>query len=134
LDLRLLLVVAAGLIFWFIAAPDPRYGRGFIFGAALLMITFGFESLELFQIGPGNTGIVVALLPCWLGISAAQQGGGEDWPKTEHPAVRLATTPSGHNIWAPVYRDQCWALIPCSPEPQMIEYYPKPVIPMAPTK
>jgi len=133
LDLRLHLVVAAGLIFWFAAAPDPRYGRGFIFGAALVIIAYGVESLELLQFDPSNAVIVVALLACWLGVSAAQQGGGEDWPKTEHPAVRLAMTPSGHAIWTPVYGDQCWAVLLCSPAPQMIEYYPKRVIPMAPT-
>jgi hypothetical protein len=132
LDLHLMLVVAAGLIFWFISAPDPRYGRGFIFGAALLMVTYGLESLELVRFEPGNSWIIVAFLACWLSVSAAQQSGGEDWPKTEHPAVRLATTPTGHNIWAPVFRDQCWAIIPCSPEPQMIEYYPNRVVTMAP--
>jgi hypothetical protein len=134
LDLRLLLAIAAGLIFWFAAAPDPRYAKGFIFGAALLMVAYATESLELLQFDPSNTVIVIALLACWLGVSAAQERGGEDWPKTEYPPVRVAMTHSGYAVWTPVSGDQCWTVLVCTPAPHMTEYFPKRVIPMIPTK
>jgi hypothetical protein len=132
MNLRALLVISAGLLFWFIAAPDPRFGRGFILSAALLFAAYGMENLKLLQFDAANAGIVVGLFAVWFAFTAGNMSPPDKWPNNPVADVKLAKTPSGYNIWTPVYRDQCFAVMPCSPEPAMIEYYPKAAIPLAP--
>jgi hypothetical protein len=42
-------ICAAGIAFWFIAAPDPRFGHGFLFSFVLLFFCQGAISSQLLQ-------------------------------------------------------------------------------------
>jgi len=39
------MLLLIGLIYWFLTAPDPRYGYGYLFAIAALVLSMGFASL-----------------------------------------------------------------------------------------
>jgi hypothetical protein len=124
MDWRLLLALVLAMLFWFISAPDPRFGIGFMFAIAFLIFAYGLDSIDLLRLEANNAWIVITILTLGLGRMASLQHN-DGWPKTEQPNLRLATTPAGDKIWAPVPPDdRCWDAIPCSPEPEVIRYYP----------
>ena len=43
------LICAAGIVFWFMAAPDPRFGYGFLFSFVLLIFSQGVISSKLLE-------------------------------------------------------------------------------------
>jgi hypothetical protein len=124
LDWWLFLAIALALLFWFISAPDPRFGIGFLFAIAFLSLAYGVESIGILHLDASNAWILIAVLVFGMARMAAVQVITE-WPKLEQPEVRPAVTGTGDKIWAPVPpEDRCWAVIPCSPEPEAIRYYP----------
>jgi hypothetical protein len=124
IDWRLFLAIALALLFWFVSAPDPRFAIGFMFAIAFMMLAYGLESIDLLRLEAHNAWIVIAVLIVMLGRTASLQHS-LDWPQMEQPDVRLAVTHAGDRIWAPIPPDdRCWAVIPCTPEPDAIRYYP----------
>lgn len=123
LDWRLILSIALAIVYWFVAAPEYRFAAGFLLGFGFLLTAYALDRIELLRLDNTTTGITIAILVVLLGRMASVQPTA-GWPHTEQPAVRLAVTPSGGRIWAPIKTDQCWAVIPCSPEPQTVDYYP----------
>ncbi len=133
-DWRLLSVIAVALMFWFISAPDPRFGIGFIYAAGFLILAYGLESIDLLGLQATNAWVVIAVLVVGL-ASAARSEKQLEWPKMMPLKLRLAFTPSGDRIWAPVPpEDRCFAVVPCAPEPEKIRYYPEPALQRAPTQ
>jgi hypothetical protein len=131
-DWRLVSVIAVALLFWFISAPDPRFGIGFIYATGFLILTYGLESIDLLRLEATNASIVITVLIVGL-ASAASSEKQLEWPKMMPLKLRLAFTPSGDRIWAPVGpEDRCFAVVPCAPEPEKIRYYPEPALHRAP--
>jgi hypothetical protein len=127
-------VITLALLFWFISAPDPRFGFGFMFAAAFLMLAYGLYSINLVRLESSNTWIVITVLMVGLSRMASAEHNLE-WPKMIPSTLRLAFTPASDRIWAPVPPDdRCYALVPCSPEPENIRYYPERAIQRAPTR
>lgn len=130
-DWQLIGALAAALLYWFIIAPDVRFGAGFIFAAGFAMLAYSIDAIGVVRLDANNAWIVVALLALGLGRTAAGQHS-SGWPKMVDPAVRIAVTPTGNRIWVPVVYDQCWTKLPCSPEANQITYYPKAALEAAP--
>ena len=131
MDRWLLFVLAVALLFWFVTAPDLRFGIGYLFATALLLLAYGADSIGLIRPNAGNAWVIIVLMAAALDVSAPRHYD-PNWPKLLHPRVRLAGTPTLDAIWTPIDSDQCWDIIPCSPFTQDIEYYPKRALPRAP--
>ncbi len=124
IDWRLFIAIAVALLFWFVSAPDPRFAIGFMFAIAFLMLAYGLDSIDLLRPDANNAGILIAALLILLARVASVQHV-IDWPQMDPTDLRLATTPAGDRIWAPVPPDdRCYATIPCTPMPDSIRYYP----------
>jgi len=128
---RLIVTLACSLLFWFFAAPDVRFGMGFMFAAGCLLLAYAADSMELLQLEAGNSRMVAALLAGAMSLSAPWHAS-PDWPVSTVGAMRLARTPTNNWIWTPAVADQCGSVMPCSPDPQKIEYYPKRALLAAP--
>jgi len=109
-----LAVSFSGAIFWFFAAPEPRYGYGFLFGFAILVFSLGFYSLKL----PKHDEIsklavifviilffIVEIVPLNVSINKIFTN---TWPKMPEVEVIKKTTKEGIKINTPVEGDQCW--------------------------
>jgi hypothetical protein len=131
LDWRLLSVLALALLFWFVEAPGMRFGIGFLFAFGFLLLAYGLNCIEAFQLSPKVARIAQIFVVAAMGLSAPRHAS-PDWPKVDRPAVQLAATPSGNQIWTPVSGDQCWDVMPCAPNPDMISYYPERALLSAP--
>jgi len=107
---------ALALIFWFIGAPDPRFGIGFLicFGAsvAILLMTFRRRVPESFTLR--TLGRVAA---CFLSVGvlinfAAIVAQGKTptlaWRHLPVPLLREVQTLGGLQIKVPLSGDQCW--------------------------
>lgn len=134
MDPGLMLALACSLAFWFFTAPDIRFGIGFLLATGFLLLAYGAESIDLLRLDANNQWMAIALLGAAMGLSAPRHGNPE-WPKTTMPAVLLRRTRTGQRIWKPAElgHDQCGSVIPCSPSPERIEYFPPRVLLATPT-
>jgi hypothetical protein len=132
IDWRLASALVVALLFWFVSAPDPRFGIGFLLAIAFLMLSYGLDSTGLLRLEAGNTGIVILILIAGLAKTASAERL-LDWPRMMPPKLRLVITLTGDRIWAPVPpEDRCWAAVPCAPAGEFIRYYPGRAREMAP--
>ena len=104
-----------GIGYWFWAAPDPRFGRGFITSFAVLGASLFVAPLlnkpvirrtclvMLFGVGIAWTAYS-ARDRSWMAIAAI--------PKTLVVPKDLS---DGRRIWIPYQGDQCWDTLPCVP-------------------
>jgi hypothetical protein len=119
-----LLPALASLVFWFFAAPDPRYaGSAFwLLGAGVLLVAG--EKLCT-QRPSGTTAVVFLLLAAFtLGekigkngafVAPGPQQGFYPVPTAE---VHVFVTKSGLSLYVPNNGDRCWdAALPCTPYP-----------------
>jgi hypothetical protein len=67
IPMLVLLTMIAGIVFWFINAPDPRFGFGFILGF-ICLVTYLILKQKEFHIG--NNQLIAVLLICSMGIFA----------------------------------------------------------------
>jgi hypothetical protein len=114
--LRVAAALAACIACWFWAAPDPRFGSGFLVSMSLVCVSLavslvpGSETLQQW----GFRGVVA------LTAAAAVYYAGRvpirtqpDVPRVE---VKTIVSPSGVPIAVPVMGDQCWTHpVPCIP-------------------
>jgi hypothetical protein len=121
----LLLPTMAALLFWWYAAPDPRFGAPVIWLFAALI---GAIAAMAWRLDRGLCRRSAVLIGCLLyGLLPVTVGSGRLWRPLggelglhAPPAAELRefTTASGLTIWTPVSGDQCWdAPLPCSPYP-----------------
>jgi hypothetical protein len=112
------LVSGAGLAFWFLSAPDPRFGWGFLLFFAIYPLAW---SLGRMAEWPSKDWYALAswILLFWLaweGIQLRQRRHYHvmisDWPR-----IPVSSVTEINGIWIPSATDQCWdAALPCSPE------------------
>lgn len=117
--------LGAGLGFWFLMAPDPRFAWGFLLPAALLLV---FTAIWRWGKQVSGTALAAALLVL-LAWEAYQIHGWEprvfpeafrSWrmpPDYPVPETRAVPYP-GFTVQVPVENDRCWYRpFPCTPMP-----------------
>jgi hypothetical protein len=122
--LALLLPSVGGIIFWFAAAPDPRFAQFAIWTTAATSGTWGIVSLGL---QPRSThkrlvlaALFLSLIWCLLSLGWKEPfqalRGVEQPPPLPHPAVTIRHTLSRLAVFVPAQGNQCWdAPLPCTP-------------------
>jgi len=123
-----LLVFCAGAAFWFLEAPDPRFGLGFLIGIPAFVFALAVE-VSLQRQGARQArrllAATLAVLVVWAGLSESRRLHRErgaiasySWSQIPVPRLRSMTTSGGVTIRLPVKGDQCWdEPTPCTPEP-----------------
>jgi hypothetical protein len=107
------------LAYWFLSAPDVRFGYGYLAAAGILGLGIAcaayFPDTDFTRRLPLDA-IVVSVL---LGAGALVQSG-NTWTVKDRPAFALRTAPGGKSIWITQSDheggDQCWDHpVPCTP-------------------
>jgi hypothetical protein len=116
----------AGVAFWFLASPDPRFGQFAIWATAGTLATWGIESMGGVSQGRRVSTVLAGLLGLllWCLISFGWKQPYESMlaakPLSPLPKVGLTArqTSSGLRIYLPQQDNQCWdAPLPCTPYP-----------------
>jgi len=119
----------AGLAYWFMLAPDPRFGQAFIWSGGLLVLSIGLASVA--QIGKLGThpsrstlGVSSALILMFVfaslivarGFFPVEKATLVSWPSLQRVEVMENVTKDGVTITSPAKGDQCWdSRLPCTP-------------------
>jgi hypothetical protein len=122
-----MVVAALGIVFWFLAAPDPRFGVGFIVALPALVLALPLSWFPRWLTGLTLIGLL------WHGhllrniLEAYDRGsppGALSSSKLSlarpielpQPPVSLHKTAQGMSVWVPDNTDQCWLTVrPCTP-------------------
>ena len=112
---------AAGLILWFLTAPDPRFSWAFF---AILSATLIFRSLWEFEFAPAKIGLMPLtvrkfIMSSVVLVAAAtimELQSGYLVPHTAPtPPSKIVTVSGNWQIYKPTSGDQYWELFPCTP-------------------
>ena len=119
----------AGIIYWFLSAPDLRFGWTYLLALGVLVLVLGlvpFLGLKpraLAFVGRRRELALVVLvgLMCIGGTPRLiRYGVTLGWPILPVAATRPASMPNGAVVRVPVTGDQCWtAPLPCTPETEV---------------
>ncbi len=105
----------AGLIFWFLSAPDPRFGQGFILAAALLG---GSVALAACFGQPRSAKPLPSLLLAFM-VLVSVRGlwrGKSDFVYENSDVLTYQFSANGNRVFVPKTGDQCWDhSLPCTP-------------------
>jgi len=115
------LIVAAGLIFWFLTAPDMRFGMGFfVVGAILIFMpllqTFDFRVTKIFPWGVGL--LLLYFLVAFLATEVPLMSPRLYLPAPYPQASLAVATIQGKTVYYPQgnKEEKCWnAPLPCTP-------------------
>ena len=132
--LSLLFPGLAGILFWFVASPDPRFAQFSIWTTAATLGAWGIASLDFPRLPPhtrpahaslANKKIALAALflsLVWCLISLGWKEplralrGVQQPPPLPKPGLVLKHTLSGVAVYVPTQGNQCWdAPLPCTP-------------------
>jgi hypothetical protein len=112
---------AAGLVLWFLTAPDPRFSWAFF---AILSATLIFHGLSEFDFAPAKIGLMPLTVRKFVMSSVVlvatatimQVQSGYLVPVTAPtPPSKIVTVSGNWQIYMPTSGDQCWELFPCTP-------------------
>jgi hypothetical protein len=119
-----------GSLIWFLKAPDPRFGLGFLIAMPALIFAYFITLAVVSQ--PGMrlrwTMSLLALLTLGAAIQEVVNLHGRStdlfvWRSTPVPTVRSVLADKGVVVRMPVEGNQCWAIeTPCTPEPPQSLY------------
>jgi hypothetical protein len=110
------------LVFWFFAAPEPRFAGSGFWVLAVGTAALALDRWELERVTLSRLALAIAVAHVALGVGPpafeSLYGPGEDGGF--HPAPQADVipyvTPSGLIVFTPVSGDQCWnAPLPCTP-------------------
>jgi hypothetical protein len=118
------LVALGGMTFWFLSAPDPRFGKGYLFSLALLVLCFGLMCVGISESKKGARILMftfilllplvrvgVAMIPLTRAVRLIE------WPRVPEVRVVQRETIEGVGIYTPAEGSQCWfASVPCTHE------------------
>ena len=101
--------------YWFISAPDVRFGSGYLDAFGILGLSFAcatlFQGDELVQ----RLTVKAMLVASLLGAGRTMQAS-NTWKITDRPPFTTKIAPGGKPIAVPLKGDQCWDHpLPCTP-------------------
>lgn len=122
-------VTAVGVIFWWLSAPDPRFGLAYLVPLAMLPTAVALSRPREPAHGPTSasrrTAVALGLLAA---VTFVTQPGSYDvvlppgmplvspWPRLPGAQVHVDTNARGFRTYVPDVGDQCWtAPLPCTP-------------------
>jgi hypothetical protein len=121
-------VAAAGLVFWFLTAPDPRFALGLLYGVSVppLVAVLRGAGISAWSNRSRAALAAAAIALTVLAIAAGETFRSEKrpsaWPGLVTPlppppiGVRARKTASGDSVLTPSAGDRCWdARLPCTP-------------------
>ena len=120
-----ILTACVGNVFWFVAAPDPRFGVGFIIVLPALLIATGLWWLSVcgpvVRLVAGRTAFVCFVFMCVVRFASYQWASASDavktWPAIPRIEVVKRDFGPSFRVNVPASGDQCWdAPQPCAPE------------------
>jgi len=125
--LLILVPSLAGVVFWFLASPDPRFGQFAIWATAGTLATWGIASVNG-GVSPGRyvstvlAGLLGLLLWCLISFGWKQPYQSMLTAKALLPLPKVSLsvrqTSSGLKVYLPLQGNQCWdAPLPCTPYP-----------------
>jgi hypothetical protein len=118
------LTACLGNLFWFLAAPDPRFGIGFLLALPALGVAAGTQALSVdgpaIRFVVGRCALVVFVFVCaglfvkdlrMVAFSAAKT-----WPSIPYVPVAAQDFGPSFRVNVPIAGNQCWdAPRPCAP-------------------
>jgi hypothetical protein len=108
--------------FWFVTAPQPRFGYGYIFGVASLMLAVGLGGFVPRKVDPpvrqwATAGATVGLLLLAQIDLRLLKTTFIRWPEIPNAALVKRTTVDGLVVYMPKGDDRVWAApLPATPE------------------
>jgi hypothetical protein len=122
--LAVALIASASTVYWFVGAPDPRFGYGALFVLAALPLALALPRLGWTGWSAGaraalaglmGAGLAAAGLAFFLGGPGLRAGALVPAP-LPRPAVTPHRTSAGETVRKPDGDDRCWATpVPCTP-------------------
>lgn len=113
-------ILGAGIVFWFLSAPDPRFGLAYTGGLAALLLACGLKRFFRNR-NPAESQTVllfvllIALLPAAAGMRPLNAASW-DWPAVPKAAWREEVNAHGTRIRVPEQNMLCWNTpVPCAP-------------------
>ena len=117
----------AGLVFWFLASPDPSFGQFAIWRNAGSMATWGIVSIngsvsQDRYVSTAVAGLLAFMLWCLVSYGWKQAYVSMFAAKFMSPlpqaSLTVRQTSSGLKVYLPLRGNQCWeAPLPCTPYP-----------------
>lgn len=117
----LLPVVVAGNLFWYVNAPNARFGYTWVYSLPLLLLAIGFLSGRLgtafTRWGPWiPVATVLFLFPLGYTDPLRPPADWAQWPRVPTRTAIPNRTPAGESYLTPNNGWQCWDLpVPCTP-------------------
>jgi len=111
--------LALGLAYWFVTAPDVRFGAGYFAAAGILGLSVMCSRyIPDMRTVPRLTLEAVGLAVL-IGVAGLLQDGNR-WSSQNRPVVHMRTAPGGQAVWVTQSDqqggDQCWDhALPCTP-------------------
>lgn len=110
-------VLLACIGYWFWAAPDPRFGNGYLTSLGLLWLSYSLTGLPGLE--PRRRGTIVVLIAAIAGwnVRALSDGGWQMMRSIPRPTATQIAASAGTKIWVPNSTNSCWNIpIPCIPQ------------------
>lgn len=115
------------LAYWFLSAPDVRFGSGYLAAAGILGLSMACAAYFT-DTDPMQRLILHAVAVSVLLGTAGLVQSGNTWTIKDRPAFTMRTAPGGKSIWVTQAghggSDQCWDHpLPCAPyfEPEKLK-------------
>jgi hypothetical protein len=120
------------IIYWFVTAPNIRFGEGYLWAVGLIILSFGMYALFVYPessvlnrwgrlIIVGSLSLVTvsgfraSVLPTLTTTPILSASFWSEWPSIPE-SITLPQMVSGHTVYIPQTTDQCWlAPLPCTP-------------------
>jgi hypothetical protein len=104
------------LVFWFWAAPDPRFGRGFIVASALLSASAVFSMLPDFPRLSRYLPVLVIAGMLFVSVRGLRRGERDYFYTVPEVSFYELRGLNGKHLFVPKTGDQCWDhKLPCTP-------------------
>jgi len=110
-------IVCAGLclIYWFVSAPDVRFGSGYLAVAGMLGLSFACAS-QFNQADVARRLLLEAIAVSIVVGAVSLFRFGNTWTIKDRPSFETRIAPGGKSVAVPLEGDQCWDHpLPCTP-------------------
>lgn len=114
-------IALGGLVFWFFAGPDIRFGYGFLISAPMLLFAYGLYRAGWPRLTHSGSRTFVFILAGILLLHAGYMNRNSGfaaltapWPELETVATKEHRNHQGVTIYSPGEKDECWWQRPCT--------------------